>query len=106
MRRYQPGVVRNVLTNWGAFVLSAVLSFVLSPFIVRTLGNTAYGAWVLLASVVGYLGLLDLGVRGAVTRYVARFHGCGEHERASQLTSAALTVFGIAAGVAIVIATV
>ena len=98
-----PRLIRNVVTNWGAFVFAAVVNFMLSPFIVRSLGTTAYGAFVLINSLVGYLGLLDLGVRGAVTRYVARFHSSGEHEKASELTSAALKIFGIAAIAAVVL---
>jgi O-antigen/teichoic acid export membrane protein len=50
----------------------------------------------LLVSLVGYLGLLDLGVRGAVTRYVARFHRVGQHESAGRLASTALAVFSVA----------
>ena len=94
-------LVRNVLTNWGAFAFAAVVGFVLSPFVVRTLGDTGYGAWVLLNSLVGYLGLLELGVRGATTRYVARFHQLGEHGRAGELTSAALAVFVVTGLVAV-----
>jgi O-antigen/teichoic acid export membrane protein len=78
----------------------AVLSFFLSPFIVHKLGNNAYGAWILLSSVVGYLGLLDLGVRSAVTKYVATLHAVGRHDKANHIASAALALFsgaGIAA---------
>lgn len=99
----RPSLVRNVLTNWSAFVVSVVINLSLSPFVVRSLGDTAYGAWVLLGSAVGYLGLLDLGVRGAVTRYIARFHAAGEHAQASRLASAALSVFSRVAIVAIML---
>lgn len=99
-------LVRNVLSNWGAFVCAAAVSFLLSPYIVRTLGDSAYGAWAVLNSVVGYLGLLDLGVRGAVMRYVARFHDTGEHDRAGRLTSSAVLLFGATACVAVILAIV
>jgi O-antigen/teichoic acid export membrane protein len=92
---------RNILSNWGSFVFNALVSFLLSPYIVRTLGDTAYGAWVLLVSLVGYLGLLDFGVRGAVTRYVARFHAAGEHAETSRVASSALALFSVGGVVAI-----
>ncbi len=44
-------------------------------------------------SVTGYLGLLDLGVRGSVTYYIAKFHTQGKHEEASHVVSSALAVF-------------
>ncbi|MGH0034908.1 MAG: polysaccharide biosynthesis C-terminal domain-containing protein [Myxococcota bacterium] len=85
----------NVAANYGSFLVSAVVGFFLSPFVVHSLGNDAYGAWVLLGSLVGYLGLLDLGVRGAVTRYVANHHAAARHDEAGRLVSAALFLFGL-----------
>ena len=89
---------RNVLSNWAGFLVSACIAFLLSPFVVRHLGNSAYGVWVLIGSLTGYLGLLDLGVRGAVTRYVSRFHALEDHREASRVASSALMIF-IGAGI-------
>jgi O-antigen/teichoic acid export membrane protein len=86
--------VRNVVANWASFVIGAMISLVLSPFIIHSLGDGAYGAWVLLSSLVGYLGLLDLGTRGAVTRYVATYHAAHRHEDAGRIASTALVLFG------------
>ncbi len=85
--------LRNVLSNWGGFAFTAGVNFFLAPFIVHRLGNTEYGLWTLLASLVGYLGLLDLGVRGAVTRFVARYHAAGDHAHASGIAATALALF-------------
>jgi O-antigen/teichoic acid export membrane protein len=87
-------VVRNVLSNWSGYIFSVVVSFFLAPYVVNHLGTTAYGVWSLVISLTGYLGLLDLGVRGAVTRYVARFHAQADHQRSSQVASAAMAIFG------------
>ena len=84
-----PGVLWSTVANWMAFAVAAVVSFMLSPFIVHRLGNSAYGTWVLLGSFVGYLGLLDFGVRGAVTRYVANQHAASDHQGASATVAAA-----------------
>lgn len=86
-------IARNVLSNWGSYAFSMVVNFFLAPFVVHHLGNSQYGVWTLIVSLTGYLGLLDFGVRGAVTRYVARFHTQVDHERASRVASSALAVF-------------
>jgi O-antigen/teichoic acid export membrane protein len=95
--------VRNVLSNWGAFVLSAVVNFVLSPYVVHSLGNTGYGIWVLIGSLVGYLGLLDLGVRGAVMRFIANLHAASDHQEAGHMASAGLFLFSISGLAAVAI---
>ncbi len=100
------GLVRSIFSNWVTFVFSAVVNFVLAPIVVRELGETQYGAWVLLVSMVGNLGLLDLGVRAAVTRYMAHFHAAGDHASASRLYSSAIRIFSIAGVIAIAISVV
>jgi O-antigen/teichoic acid export membrane protein len=54
-------------------------------------------------SLTGYLGLLDAGVRGAVTRYVAKFHVQEHHEDASRTVASALVIFGFAGLLAVLI---
>jgi len=101
-----PAVLWSTVANWTAFAVNAVVSFMLSPFIVHRLGNSAYGTWVLLGSLVGYLGLLDFGVRGAVTRFVANESAAGDHRAASATVVAALRLFATLAVVTMLIATV
>jgi O-antigen/teichoic acid export membrane protein len=96
--------VRNILSNWGGFLFSAAVSFFLGPYILGKLGTTSYGMWALIGSLVGYFGLLDLGVRSAVTKFIASYHSADDHESASDVKSAALLVFTVAGFLAIVIA--
>lgn len=93
--------MKNVLFNWGALVVSAVSGFFLAPFIVHGIGSDAYGAWALIGSLVGYLGMLDLGVRSAVTRYVASHQAASRHTELGRLVSTALTFFTMAGAAAI-----
>lgn len=96
-----PRAVRNVLANWTGYVVGLVVTFFLSPLIVNHLGASAYGVWTLLGTLTAYLGLLDLGIRSAVTRYVARYESGGDHGPAIQIVSAALAIFVAMAGCAL-----
>jgi len=102
----RPGIARNAAANWLAFGFVAGVSFFLAPFVVSRLGATAYGVWSLLVAVVGYLGLLDFGVRGAVTRYVAHHYAAGDDQGSSSIVSAAMVLFGLLGCVAILLASV
>ena len=92
----------GVAMNWAATVAAILSTFILSPFVVRRLGDTGYGVWVLVTSTIAYLGLLDLGLRGAVIHFVARHHATGEHDLASQSFSTAFQVRLAMTGVALV----
>jgi O-antigen/teichoic acid export membrane protein len=94
--------VLNVLTNWGAVLFGMAITFVLSPFLVHHLGDARYGLWGVIGSIIGYLGLLDLGIRVGVTRFVARHEATGDREAANRLVSTALGLFGVIGAIAIV----
>jgi O-antigen/teichoic acid export membrane protein len=101
MRHGRPGILRNIFSNWGSYVIAMGVNFFLSPYVVRKLGTTGYGVWTLILALTGYLGLLDLGVRGAVTRYVAKFHAQIQHDRSSHVASSAMVIFSTAGLLAI-----
>lgn len=99
-----PSIFRNAIYNWAALFYVAAISFFLSPVVVHTLGAAAYGVWSLLVAVVGYLGLLDFGVRGAVTRYVAHHHAVNDLESSSLIMTSAMVLFGVLGSLAVLIA--
>lgn len=65
-------ILRNIFSNWTSYVVTAVIGFLLTPIVVHALGATGYGLWTLVLSVTGYFGLLDLGIRSSVSRFLAR----------------------------------
>jgi O-antigen/teichoic acid export membrane protein len=70
--------VRNSLANGMSRLVSIATSFVVTPLVIAATGSTAYGIWVLIGSVVAYASLLDLGIGGAVTKYVAEHRATGD----------------------------
>lgn len=100
----KPKSVRNVITNWISFGYAVVINLFLTPFIVHSLGDARYGIWVLLASLVGYMGLLDMGVRSAVMRFVAGLHAKGEDRDASEVASTGVAIFVVLGSAAVLLA--
>ncbi len=88
----------NVVLNWVGMGVTMLTGFIVAPYLVHRLGDTVYGLWILIASMSGYFGLLDLGVRGSVGRYVAYFRARGEEIEVSRTLS---TAFALLGGVAI-----
>lgn len=76
--------VRNILSNWTAFFADAVIGFIMAPFLIHRLGNSYYGLWIILQSFVGYLGILDIGIKPALVKYVAEFNAQKKFKRLSQ----------------------
>src|SRR6267143_3860156 len=85
--------LRGIASNWTALAYAFVAAFFLTPFIIHHLGNVTYGVWTLIVSITSYMTLLDLGLRGAVTRFVSRSDAQGNRSETNEVTSAALWLY-------------
>ena len=88
----------NTGSNASLLVVNIVFSFIMAPVIVKALGNYDYGIWEIVISLLGYMGLLDLGIRPAVTRYVAKYSAIKDNTALNQLLN---TVFAFSGCVGI-----
>lgn len=68
----------------GAFLsyisigLNNIVGLLYTPYMLRMLGQNEYGLYSLVASVVAYLTILDLGFANAIVRYTAKFRADGK----------------------------
>jgi O-antigen/teichoic acid export membrane protein len=83
----------NSLSGTALYVVNIAVVFILSPILLRALGNSAYGLWELIMSVVGYMGLLDLGIGSAMVRYVAVADGKGDRDDMAKTMATSLVFF-------------
>ncbi len=90
-RRYRLQVGANYL-----YTISLVLVAIgVTPVLVRKLGTTEYGIWVLVGSLALYLELLEFGFGGATIRKVANYHSLADQDR---VRSAVATSFWFLSG--------
>ena len=83
-------IIKNVSSSWFSLGVNILVGIFLSPFILHRLGNTAYGAWVLVFSVTGYYGLFDLGIRSSIVRYVSTYTARQDTEGLSRIINTGL----------------
>ena len=86
-------VIVNTVSNYAAKVLTLGVWFFLTPFLLRQLGASDYGLWILIGSIAAYGSLLDFGIATAVTKYVAQFHAEGRIEQARSLVATTLWLY-------------
>lgn len=92
-----PPTTRKLLvsaaTNWLAFAATLLVSFFLTPYLIRKLGDGQYGIWVFVESILAYFTLFDLGLAACMVRFVARFRARQEQDELNRLASSCLAVF-------------
>lgn len=92
----------GVILSYVMMIFEVLSTLLLTPFIIRTLGQAEYGVYKLSASIVAYLLLLDLGVGSAITRYIAKFRVSGDKEQSEKFLGVATIYYSVIAVVAII----
>ena len=70
-----------MLLSYVLMVFETLSTLLLTPFIIRTLGDAEYGVYKLSASISAYLLLLDLGIGNSVVRFVAQYRATGNESQ-------------------------
>jgi len=89
----RPSLKINALSNWGGLGVNILIGFLLTPAILNHLGEKRFGIWMLVSSIVGYFGLLQLGVGTAVLRYVPLYQAQQDKEKVSAIVSTGMAFF-------------
>lgn len=85
----------GVLLTYLSMGLSTVISIVYTPMMLSLLGQSEYGLYQLVASVVSYLSLLTLGFGGAYVRFYSRYKVSNDEDGIAKLNGMFLLVFSI-----------
>lgn len=69
------------------FLISLIVVIFLTPLLIHYVGETDFGLWNLVISVLGFFELLDLGFGNAVIKYVALYRGMNSPDRRNRALS-------------------
>lgn len=89
--------VENVSATWFSLLIHALVSLFLSPLVLHKLGDAGFSVWVLVFSLTGYFGLLDLGVRSSIVRFVAHGTTQTNHQELQRLLATSLGFYSLVA---------
>ena len=83
----------GVILSYILMILEVLSTLLLTPFIIRTMGQSEYGVYKLTVSINAYLLLLDLGVGNSVIRYLAKYRAAKAHEDARKFLGVAMLYY-------------
>ncbi|UCD18151.1 MAG: hypothetical protein JSV44_04365, partial [Candidatus Zixiibacteriota bacterium] len=86
---------KNVFSSWVALAVRVLIVFLVNPFIIHTLGNDRFGAWMLIFSIINYLTVLDLGLKQALIRFVSKFLGLNEFDNINEVLNTSFAIYSV-----------
>lgn len=86
-------IFQNVSVNYLVTGTELLIGIFMLPFNVAHLGQSAYGLWVLVASITVYFSMLDLGYGVAQVRFAAKYRAQGDVNALNEIASTMFCMF-------------
>lgn len=75
-------------------VVTIAIAFLITPYLMRTLGAEGYGLWLLIMATLGWFTFVDLGFSAAVQRSIAIALEADDNHRINVVFSVSVVLFG------------
>lgn len=75
----------GVILSYVSIGLSSLIQLLYTPFLIRSLGQSEYGLYSLVANIIGYLTVLDLGFGNAIIVYTAKYRAQKKYDEEKRL---------------------
>jgi len=86
---------RNASFNFAEYIVLVILTLITTPLFVHKLGTDKYGIWMLVNSIVGFIGVMEFGLGAATVKYVSAHLAKKNIEGVVRVIRSTLTMYGI-----------
>ncbi|MBI5700639.1 polysaccharide biosynthesis C-terminal domain-containing protein [Candidatus Saganbacteria bacterium] len=86
-------LILGIVTSYILFGINFIVNLAMIPLMLHYLGNMRYGLWLTLLSVIGYIGIMDMGSTFTISKYTADTQGSDQNKKLSRLLSTALLIY-------------
>ena len=85
----------NMLAGAGGYVVPIFVNLISIPLLLRGLGEAAFGLQSLVAVIIGYLTIMDMGLTWPIIKYLAEDRAKNDTESANRMLSTTLNLYGM-----------
>lgn len=92
----------GAILSYVSIFANMLVQLLYTPFLISKLGQSEYGLYSLVSSIIGYLTVLDLGFGNAIVVHTAKYRAIGEKEKEQTLHGmfkVIYTIIGVIAGI-------
>lgn len=93
----------GIYLSYISLFLTNVTNLVITPFIVRNLGDSEYGLYMLIGSIVGYTAVLDFGLGNTTTRFVSKYRAQKDRVKEENFLFSTFIIYGIISIIVLII---
>ncbi|WP_158849971.1 lipopolysaccharide biosynthesis protein [Algibacter sp. L1A34] len=96
-------IKKGALLNYINIFLTNVIGLLLTPFIILKLGNSEFGLYTLIGSLVGYISVLDLGLNNTIVRFVSKYRATKDNKGEQNFLATTMLIYILIAILVIIV---
>ena len=85
----------GAILSYASIILNTIIQLIYTPFLIKKLGQSEYGLYSLVNSVIGYLTILDLGFGNAIIVYTSKYRAQKKYEEEKKMHGMFFLIFCI-----------
>ena len=85
----------GVFLNYVIIGLNALVGLLYTPYMLRMMGQSEYGLYSLVTSIIAYLTIMDFGFGNAIIRYTAKFRAEGKEKEQSEMFGMFMVLYSV-----------
>jgi O-antigen/teichoic acid export membrane protein len=88
---------KGAILSYVTIFLTNGIGLVLTPFMIQKLGDSEYGLYTLIGSLVGYISVLDFGLNNTIIRFVAKYRTLEDTKGEQNFLATTMLIYAVIA---------
>jgi len=94
---------KGAALSYVTIILTNGIGLLLTPFMIRHLGDSEYGLYTLIGSLIGSISVLDFGLNNTIVRFVARYRAKQDRAGEDNFLGTIMMIYAVISTVIIVL---
>jgi len=86
---------KGAFLSYITIFLTNIIGLLLTPLIIKSLGDAEYGLYALIGAFVGYISVLDFGLNNTVVRFVAKYRAEKDKRGEENFLAITTCIYGV-----------
>ncbi|MDG1572739.1 oligosaccharide flippase family protein [Robiginitalea sp. M366] len=87
-------IKKGAILNYATILTTNLVGLLITPFIIRYLGDEEFGLFNLIGAFVGYISILDFGLSNTIIRFVAKYQAEKDQKGEANFLATTLIIYG------------
>ena len=94
---------KGALLSYISIFLTNIVGLILTPFIIKSLGNAEYGLYTLIGAFVSYISIMDFGLNNTIVRFIAKYRAEKDKRGEENFLATSMIIYVVISAVIVLI---